>query len=445
MTDCGLRQHAAHRFKDFRGRVRLAKIAKQHPASSLPDAHHTGTPMKPLIIIGAGMAGYTAAREYRKLDKTTPLLLITADDGGFYSKPMLSNAFAQNKRAEQLVSKTAAQMAQELSANIVTGTRVTHIDCGRKSVETTAGAYDFDKLVIAVGAQPIRLAIGGGASHEVRSVNHIQDYAAFRAQLARFSPDAAARVTILGAGLIGCEFADDLSGAGHRVTLIDPNNMPLAALAAPELSQGLQAALAAKGVDLRLGTTAASVDRSGDALKVTTANGASFETDIVLSAVGLRPDLGLAQAAGLTTGRGIVVDQAGQTSAPDVFALGDCAEYTLDGNGNTRTLPYIAPLMTAARAIARTLTGQRTPIDLKAAPVIVKTPSFPLALVPPPLHAVNGGYWEAEQNGARTVCRYFDGAGVMCGFGVAPQDAAVRAELLAALGTASAKPLGAAA
>ncbi|MDB5728252.1 MAG: rubB [Noviherbaspirillum sp.] len=400
--------------------------------------------MQPLIIIGAGLAGYTAAREYRKLDKTTPLLVITADDGGFYSKPMISNAFAQNKGAEQLISKTAAQMALELGANIVTGTRVTNIDTERKSVETTAGTYEFGKLVIAVGAQPIRLAIGGGASHEVLSVNHISDYAAFRARLARFAPDAPARVTILGAGLIGCEFADDLSGAGHPVTLVDPNNGPLASLAAPMLSQGLQVALAAKNVNLQLGTTAASIDRTGEELTVTTADGASFATDIVLSAVGLRPDLKLAQAGGLATGRGIIVDAAGQTSAPDVYALGDCAEYTLDQDGNTRTLPYIAPLMTAARAIARTLTGERTTIDLKAAPVIVKTPSFPLALVPPPLQ-VRGGYWEAEQNGTRTVCRYFDDAGVMCGFGVAPQDAKIRAELLAALGTGTAKPLDAAA
>jgi rubredoxin-NAD+ reductase len=400
--------------------------------------------MKPLIIIGAGLAGYTAAREYRKLDKTTPLLLITADDGGFYSKPMLSNAFAQNKRPEQLVGKTAAQMALELSANIVTGTRVTNIDTGRKAVETTAGVYEFGKLVIAVGAQPIRLSMGGGASHEVLSVNHITEYAAFRARLASHAPETPARVTILGAGLIGCEFADDLSGAGYPVTLVDPNNAPLASLAAPALSQGLQAALAAKGVNLRLGTTASSINRTGNELTVTTADGASFTTDIVLSAVGLRPDLRLAQAANISTGRGIIVDAAGQTSAPDVFALGDCAEYTLDRNGDTRTLPYIAPLMSAARAIARTLTGERTAIDLKAAPVIVKTPSFPLALVPPPLQ-VSGGYWEAEQSGARTVCRYFDGAGIMCGFGVAPQDASIRAELLAALGAPGSRPLDAAA
>jgi rubredoxin-NAD+ reductase len=394
--------------------------------------------MKPIIIIGAGMAGYTAARELRKLDKTAPLIVITADDGGFYSKPMLSNAFAQGKRPEQLVTQTAAQMAQQLGANILTRTQVDHIDTTAKTVNTAAGTFEYGKLVIAVGAQPIKLPIAGDAADRVLSVNHVDDYAAFRAGIAHFEQGAAARVTILGAGLIGCEFADDLSGAGHAVTLIDPNPVPLAALAAPALSQGLRDALAAKNVALQLGTTATHVDRAGNGLRVTLANGNSFETDIVLSAVGLRPDLRLAQAARLATGRGIVVDMAGQTSAPDVYALGDCAEYTSDVDGSSRTLPYIAPLMAAARAIARTLAGQPTLIDLKTAPVIVKTPSYPLALVPPPLHAAGSGYWEAQQDGARTICRFFDGAGVMCGFGVSPQEANIRAELLAALGTTAA-------
>jgi rubredoxin-NAD+ reductase len=387
--------------------------------------------MKPIIIIGAGLAGYTVAREFRKLDKATPLIIITADDGGFYSKPMLSNAFGQRKPVEQLVTQTAVQMAAQLSAHIMTGNRVANIDTVNQTVATAAGTFDYAKLVIAVGAQPIRLAIDGDAADQVLAVNHVDDYAVFRSRIA----SAATRVTILGAGLIGCEFADDLAGAGHAVTLIDPNPLPLAALAAPALSQGLHAALSKRGVALQLGTTAARIDRAADGLQVTLANGRSLITDIVLSAVGLRPDLSLARAAQLAVNRGIVVDVTGQTSAPGVYALGDCAEYTSHVDGSTRILPYIAPLMTAARAIARTLTGQATAIDLKPAPVIVKTPSFPLALVPPPVHTVASGQWHAEVSEQRTVCRFYDEAGVLLGFGVAPQEAGVRQELLAALGT----------
>ncbi|HZW12190.1 MAG TPA: FAD-dependent oxidoreductase, partial [Noviherbaspirillum sp.] len=383
--------------------------------------------MKPIIIIGAGLAGYTLAREFRKLDKTTPLFIITADDGGFYSKPMLSNAIAQRKEAGQLVTQTAAQMSAQLGATIMTGTRVNHIDTSAKRVETTAGAFDFEKLILAVGAQPIRLAFEGDAAGEVMSVNHVDDYARFRNQLAQH--EGGARITILGAGLIGCEFADDLAGGGHRITLVDPNPLPLAAIAAPALSKGLLSALRARGVSLQLGTTAARVERKNAGLQVTLSNGEQLEADVVLSAVGLRPDLRLAQAAQLQTGRGIVVDIHGQTSAADVYALGDCAEY-VTSSGATCTLPYIAPVMTAARAIARTLAGQPTPIDLKPAPVVVKTPSFPLALVPPPVGTTAHGAWQDFQHGERLVCRFYDSAGVMTGFGVAPHEAAIRQELL---------------
>ena len=394
--------------------------------------------MHPIVIIGAGMAGFTVARELRKLDKEIPLLILTNDAGGFYSKPMLSNAFAQRKDAVQLVTQSAEQMAAQLGATIQASTHVTGIDTEKKIIHTDAEPIAYARLVLAVGARPIRLAIDGDGADEVLSVNTVADYARFRDLVALPKHGASARVTILGAGLIGCEFADDLAGAGHAVTLVDPSPLPLAALAAPALSRGLQAALTARGIGMHLSTTASRIDRSGDSLRVTLADGSRIDTDIVLSAVGLRPDLTIATAAGLATGRGILIDASGQTSAADVYAVGDCAEYTIDAAGGTRILPYIAPLMTAARAIARTLTGTPTVIELKDSPVIVKTPSYPIALVPPPLEAVAGGRWEDEQIDARTICRFYDGAGVMVGFCVAPQDAAVRASLLAALGSPAA-------
>lgn len=390
--------------------------------------------MKPIIIVGAGMAAYTIAREIRKLDKTAALLIITADDGGYYSKPMLSNAFAQKKLAGQLITQSAAQMGEQLAASIITGTRVNQIDAVAKTVTTDSGVFEYRDLVLAVGAQPIRLPIAGDAAGQIMSVNHIADYATFRDSLLPQQRDAA-RVAILGAGLIGCEFADDLAVHGHAVTLIDPNKLPLAALAAPALSLGLQAALLARGVDLRLGTTAASVDSASDALKITLADGSTVLADVVLSAVGLRPDLRLALAAGLTTARGIVVDVYGRTSADGVYALGDCAEYRLDNEGRSSPLPYIAPLMSAARAIAKTLSGEPTEIELKHAPVIVKTPSYPLALVPPPSHLVAAGRWEIEQDEERTIARFIDADGMLVGFGVAPQEAKSRTALLAALGS----------
>jgi rubredoxin-NAD+ reductase len=157
------------------------------------------------------------------------------------------------------------------------------------------------------------------------------------------------------------------------------------------------------------------------------------DADVVLSAIGLRAELTLAQAAQLKTARGIVVDAMGRTSAEDVYALGDCAEYTSAVDGETRTLPYIAPLLAAARAIARTLTGQPTEIDLKPAPVIVKTPCYPLALLPPVAKPASAT-WHTKTEDERTVCRYVDERGVLVGFGVAPHEAGIRQVLMGELG-----------
>lgn len=379
----------------------------------------------PIVIVGAGMAAYSVAREFRKLDQETPLLILAADAGASYAKPMLSNAIALGKGARQLVSHSAEQMASQLGATVLAHTRVTGIDSGARSVATSHGSHAYSQLVLALGAAPIRLPMDGDAAAEVLSVNHIDDYAELRARLERV--DGPARVTIIGAGLIGCEFADDLLAGGHRVTLVDPNRLPLAALAAPSLSQGLARAWQGKPVTLRLGTTVSSVAHAGAALRITLADGQAFDTDLALSAVGLRPSIALAQAALLETRRGIVVDAHGRTSASGIFALGDCAEYaTAHGSA---VMPYVAPLLAAARAIASTLAGKPMAIDLKNDAVIVKTPSYKLALAPPP--PGTAGAWIDEHDGERTIARFVDAAGAVRGFGLSAHTAALRQKLLA--------------
>jgi len=135
----------------------------------------------------------------------------------------------------------------------------------------------------------------------------------------------------------------------------------------------------------------------------------------------------------LATQRGIVVDAYGRTSVSDIYALGDCAEYTISTD-DRRTMPYIAPLMAAARAIARTLSGSATPIAHVPAPVIVKTPSYPLALLPPPQPMLAGGLWRDAMQGDAQISRFFDANGIMQGFGVAPQQASLRQQLVGELG-----------
>lgn len=359
--------------------------------------------MGPVVIIGTGLAGYTLARELRKLASDLPLHIITRDEGAFYSKPMLSNALAKGKTAETLATADAEQMAAQLKATLWTHVDVTAIDTAAHTLTARGASLAYDKLVLAVGAVPIRPPLEGDGAAAVYSVNNLADYARFRQGIAQ-----ARRIAVIGPGLIGCEFANDLVQAGKAVTVIGPSAAPLDRLLPPAAGRALQQALAALGVEWRLGVTAQRVDQEGNALRLRLSDGTAVEADAVLSAVGLRPAVSLAQAAGLEVHHGIVVDRYLEASAPDVFALGDCAE--VEG----LVLPFVMPIMQAARALAKTLTGERTAVRYPAMPVVVKTPAHGVVVSPPP--AGCEGQWEidGDLNGVRAL--YRDGQGKLLGF-----------------------------
>ena len=345
----------------------------------------------PRIIIGAGLAGWTTAREFRKLNATAPVLLVCADAGDFYAKPSLSNALAQNRTPEQLVSTSAAKMAQSLDLTLLPHTTVLTLDPGAQTVPTTQGDFTYQQLVLATGAQAIRVPLEGNAADQVLSVNSLADFTRFHAHLTH--PTAGSRkVVIMGAGLIGCEFANDLTAAGHQVCVIDPSTGPLAALLPPEASLQLQDTLTHLGVAWHWGATvkavhavpaasASAATGAGQLTPVTLelSNGHTLSADLVLSAIGLKPDLTLAQKAGLACERGIVVNRSLQTSAPHIYALGDSAQYASAGN---RTLPFVMPIIAAAKALTSTLAGERTELVFQTMPVTVKTPALPIVVAP---------------------------------------------------------------
>jgi rubredoxin---NAD+ reductase len=351
----------------------------------------------PLIIIGTGLAGWSTAREFRKLDSTTPVLLITADGGHFYAKPSLSNAFAQKRTPEQLVSTPAARMVETQNVSLLAHTRVQAIDPATQTITTSKGVFQYSQLVLATGAQPIRVPLAGDAADQVLSVNSLDDFSAFHTQLtgagglqnsSESSPasDARKHVLIMGAGLIGCEFANDLAASGYQVTVVDPSDGPIAALLPAEAGAQLREALTRLGVTWHFGATVKSVNRTpgggllSSTLQVELSNGQVALVDIVLSAIGLRANTVLAQAAGLACERGVVVDTVLQTSAPKIYALGDSAQYASAGS---RTLPYVMPIMSAARALAATLAGTRTEVVFPLMPVGIKTPALPIVVAAP--------------------------------------------------------------
>ncbi|MBX9810196.1 MAG: FAD-dependent oxidoreductase [Burkholderiales bacterium] len=372
--------------------------------------------MHPIAIIGSGLAGYNVAKELRKLDKETPLTVITADGGQFYSKPMLSNALASHKLPEAIPLNSAEQMAAQINATVRPHARVTAIEADRHRIRIGNEIISYSKLVLALGADQIRIPLAGDAADAVLSVNSLDDYARFRAAIKDRKS-----VVIIGAGLIGCEFANDLSAAGYKVDVIDIADQPLPRLLPPAGGALLKAKLAALGVTWHFGTGVQAVDKAGDRLQVTLANGRTVAADVVLSAVGLRPKLELAHAAGLKTRRGIVVDRHLETSAQDVYALGDCAE--IEG----LVLPFVMPIMHAARALAATLAGKPTAVSYPAMPVLVKTPACPTIVAPPASGAA--GEWRVEQNADSVKSLFVDAAGKLLGFALNGTATAERAKL----------------
>lgn len=375
--------------------------------------------MNTLVIVGTGLAGYNLAKEFRKLDSERPLLILTQDDGRNYSKPMLSTGFTKGKSADELAMNSVEQMREQLKAEIRTGVSVNAIDRTAKTLQVEGEIIPYGDLVLALGADVFRPALGGDATELVYSVNDLQDYARFRQVMADKK-----KVIVIGGGLIGCEFANDLSNGGISVDVVEPVGRVLPALLPERASEAVANGLASLGVNFHFGHSVKGVWHDHGGVSVELSNGERVNGDVVLSAIGLRPRIQLALVAGLKAERGIVVDRFLRTSDPSIYALGDAAE--VDG----KVLLYVLPLMAAARALAKTLAGQPTAVQYPAMPVQVKTPVCPVVVAP----VVPGtpGNWEIEAEGNDVKALFRNPEGQLIGFaltGAQAGNSAVKMEL----------------
>jgi rubredoxin-NAD+ reductase len=357
----------------------------------------------PIVIIGTGLAGYQLAREFRRIDQKTPLTIITADEGENYPKPQLSTALTQGKTSTTLVSATAEAMSIQLNATIITKCHVTALDTKNNAVLIRDEPLHYRALVLACGADVIKPQLKGTGVKDVLSVNHIYHYATFQDLIKNKKT-----IAILGAGLIGCEFANDLSNAGYKVHVIAPAKAPLDLLVPENIGKILQTALEENHVTFHLGCTATRVDKMANGYNLELTNGNELEVDFVLSAIGLKPHTELAEKAGIKTSRGVLVNRHLETSAKNIYALGDCAE--VEGH----VLPYIAPILNCAKALAQTLHGTPTPVLYPAMPVLVKTPAHPIAVCPPPKGMP--GEWVIETKDNDTFALFYNHEKQLTGF-----------------------------
>ena len=368
----------------------------------------------PLLVIGTGLAGYNLVKEFRKLDADRDVIMLTFDDGRQYSKPMLSTGFSKQKDDNGLAMNDAGAMAETLKVEIRTFQTITKIDAENKTVFVNEDAISYGDLVLALGASPINLPIKGNefALH----VNDLMDYQHFYQAV-----QGKKRIAVIGAGLVGTEYAHDLASAGYAVDLIAPESQPLTNLIPQECGQALIPALEALGVTLHMEKTANEIIEQAHGFSVVLNDGTTLDCDVVLSAVGLRARTELAKEAGLKIDRAISVDRLLKTSNDNIYALGDCAQ--VDG----LHLLYVLPLMNSARALAKTLAGTVTKVTYPVMPVMVKTPSLPVVTCPPAMGS--DGDWEIDGQSPHLQALFKDSEGNLLGYALTGERVAEKMKL----------------
>lgn len=342
--------------------------------------------VKNIIIVGAGYAGWQAAESIRKLNKDQPILLVTACDGAVYPKPSLSMALQQNRTVNDLIESSGKDKAADLQIQIKTNTKVVSINPARKTLMTTSGKLEYDKLILATGAKAIAPLLSGDAAHEIMTLNNLPSYKRFRDQLTKQS-----HVSIIGSGLIALEIAEDLATQQIETSLIIRSNHVMRQLLPDTLSSEYEHKLHSQGIKLTKQVTATELNYHDNSLMLKLSNGDHIKTDIVVAAIGLNPTVELAEKAGLITHKGIVINEFCQTSNSDIYALGDCAEF------GQQVLCYLEPIRRQATALASHIFGDlNQPYQLRQPLVKTKTPTMPMMVSQPIL--TEGEWLDLSQN-----------------------------------------------
>lgn len=350
-------------FEPYRRRAIVAPVPTAGPAV---------TQRRPgVVIVGAGIAGWSVAEAIRAADADVPVTLVTACAGDVYHKPELSVALGRGLSPDRLCRESGAAAAARLNLRLICDTVAVGLSPGRRSLRTTRGTLGYTHLVLAHGA---RTALPECLPPEL--CWRINDLVAWSA-LHRHLASGPRPVAVVGAGLIGCEIAEDLARAGHAVTLVGAAALPMPELLPEAAGRRLRSGLEGVGVVYRGLSTVTGLSRRVDGtIAVAFADGPNLAVATVVAATGLATPSRLVRGAGLAFERGIVVDAVTlRTSAPDVFALGDCV--SLGG----RPCRYIEPIAGQAEAIAHAVLGRPHPGYVHAAPVVrLKTRSAPIVI-----------------------------------------------------------------
>jgi NADPH-dependent 2,4-dienoyl-CoA reductase/sulfur reductase-like enzyme/nitrite reductase/ring-hydroxylating ferredoxin subunit len=308
-----------------------------------------------VVIIGGGPAGNMAAETLRDEGYAGPITMLSADADLPADRPNLSKDYLAGRASEEWALLRSADYYQDNGIDVRLNTRVTRIDTGQRAIELADGSrLSYGALLLATGADPVRLDVPGA---DLDQVHYLRTLGDSRALIAK--AEKAKKAAIVGASFIGLEVASSLRARGLDVHVIGPEAIPMARVLGPELGSFIRSVHELHGVAFHLGRTAVSIDEHA----VTLDNGERIDADLVVVGIGVRPATALAEQAGLAIDRGVLVDQFLETSAPRVFAAGDIARWPDPHSGEAIRVEHFVVAERQGQTAARNMLGRREPFD----------------------------------------------------------------------------------
>jgi len=327
---------------------------KVEPAAGGPRRPPQRAP-ESIVIIGGGAAGEAAAEMLRREGYSGPITMFSDDDAPPCDRPNLSKDYLAGNAPEEWIPLRPPDFYREQSIELRLGTRVAAIRADAREVELINGSRQrYGALLIATGAEPIRLGIPG---NDLPDIHYLRSPADSRTIIAKAA--ASRRAVVIGASFIGLEVASSLRARGLEVHVVAPEARPMERVLGTEVGDLVQRVHQEHGVVFHLGTTPTAFDRSG----VVLASTERLEADFVVVGVGVRPRTGLAEHAGIAVDRGITVNEHLETNIPGIYAAGDIARWPDRLTGEAIRVEHWVVAERQGQTAARNILGTRERFD----------------------------------------------------------------------------------